>query len=215
MFTLSHDTFSQMYVATFGPLKPASASGLDALLGFLELDPDISDVRWAAYMLATVKHECADRWQPIEEFGKGKDRPYGQPVTVAGEDGTQYTNKYYGRGYVQLTWNLNYDKLSRALDLGNGLVLHPEHALEPQTAYRIMSYGMRRGSFTGKKLQDYVHDDVCDYFQARRIINTLDKAAVIQGYGERFEDLLRQSLTANGGSPATEGPDSSTASAAG
>jgi len=188
--------------------------GLDALLGFLELDPDISDVRWAAYMLATVKHECADRWQPIEEFGKGKDRPVRSARHVAGEDGTQYTNKYYGRGYVQLTWNLNYDKLSRALDLGNGLVLHPEHALEPQTAYRIMSYGMRRAPY-GQEAPGLRARRCLRLFSGATHYQYPGQAAVIQGYGERFEDLLRQSLTANGGSPATEGPDSSTASAAG
>lgn len=128
-------------------------------------------------------------------------------------DGTKYTNKYYGRGYVQLTWKLNYDNLGRALGLGNGLVLHPEHALEPQTAYRIMSYGMRQGSFTGKKLQDYIHDESCDYFQARRIINALDKADVIQGYSEKLEGLLKQCLTAGGETAAVGGADSSAVSA--
>ena len=214
MFTFSHDTFFQMYVATFAPLKPVAASGLEALLGFLEEDPDVNDVRWAAYMLATVKHECADRWQPIEEFGKGKGHPYGQPVNVADDDGTQYTNQYYGRGYVQLTWKLNYDKMSRALDLGNGLVLHPEHALEPQTAYRIMSYGMRQGSFTGKKLQDYIHDDICDYLHARRIINALDKAALIQGYAQELGNLLNESLAASGAIP-SDTPNSAANAAGG
>ncbi len=209
MFTFGRDTFFQMYEAAFAALSPPAASGLGALLASLEEDPDVSNVRWAAYMLATVKHECADRWQPIEEFGKGKGRPYGQPVTVTDADGTQFTNRYYGRGYVQLTWKLNYDKMSKALDLGNGLVLHPEHALEPQTAYRIMSYGMRQGSFTGKNLQDYIHDDICDYFQARRIINALDRAALIQGYAETFENLLNANLAA-GAATAADAPQAGT-----
>ncbi len=214
MLAFNHESFLQAYAAAFAALKPAAASGLDALLGFLEEDPDVSDVRWAAYMLATVKHECADRWQPIEEFGKGKGHAYGQPATVTDADGTQYTNTYYGRGYVQLTWKLNYDKMSRALDLGNGLVLHPEHALEPQTAYGIMSYGMRQGSFTGKKLQDYIHDGICDYFQARRIINALDKAALIQGYAQELGNLLNESLAASGAIP-SDTPDSAANAAGG
>src|SRR5450432_764022 len=114
MFTFDHDKFSRSYGASFGAPTPAAASGQEVILGLLEQDPDISDVRWAAYMLATVKHECADQWQPIEEFGKGKGRPYGQPVTIADADGTQFTNTYYGRGFVQLTWKFNYDKLGRA-----------------------------------------------------------------------------------------------------
>jgi putative chitinase len=198
MFAIDHDVFTSLYEAAFGKLKPSAASGQEALLGSLEEDPDITDFRCAAYMLATVKHECANRWQPIEELGKGKNRPYGQPVTVTDADGTQFTNLYYGRGFVQLTWKLNYDKMGRALNLGNGLLLHPEHALEPSTAYRIMSYGMRLGSFTSKKLSDYIHDDKCDYFQARRIINELDQAALIQGYAEKLEGLLKSSLVTGG-----------------
>jgi hypothetical protein len=198
MFAIDHGIFAPLYEAAFGKLKPLAASGQEALLGSLEQDPDITDIRCAAYMLATVKHECADRWQPIEEFGKGKNRPYGQPVTVTDADGTQFTNVYYGRGFVQLTWKLNYDKIGRALNFGNGLLLHPEHALEPLTAYRIMSYGMRQGSFTTKKFSDYIHDDNCDYFQARRIINALDQAALIQGYAEKLEGLLKSSLVTDG-----------------
>jgi hypothetical protein len=153
-----------------------------------------NDVRWAAYILATVKHECADRWLPIEEFGKGKGHPYGEPVTVADADGTQFTNRYYGRGFVQLTWKFNYAKLGRALGLGNGLLLHPEHALEPTTAYTIMSYGMRQGFFTTKRLSDYIHEESCDYLQSRRIINKLDQAERIQAYAQKLETILKGSL---------------------
>lgn len=196
MFTFDHDKFARSYEASFEAPKSAAAFGQEAILGFFEQDPDIVDVRWAAYMLATVKHECADRWRPIEEFGKGKGRPYGQPVTIADADGTQFTNTYYGRGFVQLTWKFNYDRLGRALGLGNGLLLHPEHALEPSTAYRIMSYGMRQGFFTTKKLSDYIHEDSCDYFQSRRIINGLDQAERIQGYAQKLEAILKDSLVA-------------------
>jgi len=206
MFTFDHARFSQSYETAFGRLGPAAVSGQETLLRLVEQDPDVTDVRWVAYMFATVKHECANRWQPIEEFGKGKGRPYGLPATVADADGTQFTNTYYGRGFVQLTWKLNYDRLGRALNLGNGLLLHPEHALEPMTAYRIMSYGMRQGAFTTQKLADYIHDGTCDYFQARRIINALDQAALIQGYAERLEGLLKGSLVPAGSGAAAAPP---------
>jgi putative chitinase len=196
LFTFNRDKFSESYQSSFDVLKPAAAAGQQAILGLLEEDPDIVDIRWAAYMLATIKHECADRWRPIEEFGKGKGRPYGAPVTVADADGTQFTNTYYGRGFVQLTWKFNYDRLGRALGVGNALILHPEHALEPTTAYKIMSYGMRQGFFTTKKLSDYIHDDSCDYLQSRRIINGLDQAERIQEYAQKLETILKDSLAA-------------------
>jgi putative chitinase len=90
---------------------------------------------------------------------------------------------------------MNYDKVGQVLGLGNGLVLHPEHALEPTIAYRIMSYGMRHGSFTGKGLSSYIQGDACDYLNARRIINGLDQAGRIQGYAQALESVLTQART--------------------
>ncbi len=171
-------------------LGGAAVEGLHQLLEFIQEDAAITNPRWAAYMLATVRHECAAKWTPIEEFGKGKGRPYGVPVSVADADGTTFTNTYYGRGYVQLTWRANYDRVGRAIGLGNTLLLHPEHALEPQTSYAIMSYGMRTGAFTGKKLADSITETACDYVNARRIINRLDQAKKIAGYAAQFEGML-------------------------
>lgn len=172
--------------------KTSAVAGLQAILEAMQEDPDLTDMRWAAYMLATVQRECANQWQPIEEFGKGKGKPYGVPVKVVDADGVTHTNTYYGRGYVQLTWKANYANMSSKLGLGNTLLIHPEHALEPQTAYRIMSFGMRHGSFTGKKLGDFIHDNVCDYVNSRKIINGLDHAQEIAGFAQNFEQLLRK-----------------------
>lgn len=40
----------------------------------------ITDIRWSAYMLATSFHETARTMQPVEEIGKGRDKPYGQKL---------------------------------------------------------------------------------------------------------------------------------------
>ena len=197
MFAFDNDKFLSGYQTSFAipRLTDSSSSGLMNLIALLAEDPDVTDIRWAAYMLATVKHECANSWMPIEEFGKGQGKPYGQPTVVTDQNGTQFTNTYYGRGFVQLTWRLNYDRLGQALGLANGLVLHPEHALEPATAYRIMSFGMRHGSFTGKGLGAYIQGDACDYLNARRIINGLDQADRIRGYAQILESVLNQAKT--------------------
>ncbi|HEX6367479.1 MAG TPA: papain-like cysteine protease family protein [Longimicrobium sp.] len=181
--------FFDGYRAKYGSLKQGQVDGLNALLAAVEADPDVSDVRWVAYMLATVKHECADTWQPIEEYGKGKGHKYGNPVTVTDPDGNTYTNVYYGRGYVQLTWEANYRKMGSAL--GNRLHYEPALALQPDVAYRIMSLGMRRGDFTGKKLADYISGTTADYVNARRIINGTDRADLIAGYARDLEAILR------------------------
>jgi hypothetical protein len=186
--------FFQKYSATY-KLPAGPAIGLGQILGRLAADPDILDVRWAAYVLATIKHECADVWHPIEEFGKGKGRPYGTPITLTDSSGKQYINTYYGRGYVQLTWKNNYQKLGHALGLGDDLMYHPEKALSPDLAYQIMSYGMRTGSFTGKKLADYIHDRSCNDRDARQIINGRDSCDKIADYAQHLEKLLHASVT--------------------
>jgi putative chitinase len=188
-----HDKFIDLYKSAYGALDNIQTSGLRGLLGFCEKDNHVSDVRWTAYMLATVKHECGNRWQPIEECGKGRNMAYGTPVRVKGNDGKIYTNTYYGRGYVQLTWVDNYRKMSYNLNLGDDILVHPERALEASIAYRIMSFGMRNGSFTGVCLSDCISRSKCDYHGARQIINVHDQAPLIQGYAQKLEALLRES----------------------
>ena len=198
MFNFDVNAICTQYKQQNKTLTAASVAGMQSILENIAEDPDVTDIRWAAYMLATVKRECANKWLPLEEFGKGKGRPYGVPVKVTDADGTTYTNTYYGRGYVQLTWKANYANMGAKLGLGNLLVLHPEHALEAATAYKIMSFGMRHGSFTGKKLADFIHDNVADYVNSRRIINGLDHAQDIAGYAKSFEALLRKNTKAAG-----------------
>ncbi|HEX5748891.1 MAG TPA: peptidoglycan-binding protein [Archangium sp.] len=191
--TFRHDRFMSDYMGTYGILDDSAAHGLSMLLRFIDRDPQISDVRWAAYMLATVKHECADTWQPIEEYGQGAGYAYGNPVNVVGSDGQNYSNVYYGRGYVQLTWKKNYKTMSDILYGDDRLVIHPELVLEPDVAYKIMSYGMRNGSFTSRSLGDYIKDNNCNYVNARRIINGTDEATRIATYARELERMLKAS----------------------
>jgi putative chitinase len=198
-----HQMFISLYNAQpqYGALDDSQASGMDTLLSFLEQDADISDVRWAAYMLATVKEECADTWQPIEEIGKGQGLPYGNPVTVTDPNGNTYVNTYYGGGYPQLTGEDSYQQMGQNLNLGDQLLYHPELALDPPTSYNVMSYGMRNGSFTGVSLGDFINDSQTDYVDARRIINGLDNTETIAAYATTLESLLRQSSAGEGPGP--------------
>jgi len=197
-----HPTFLNSYSAIYGPLNDSQSAGLESLLGNIELDQDLADLRWAAYMLATVKLECADTFLPITERGGQSYFDKYEPGTSIGKSlgNTQPGDGYLfrGRGYVQLTGRTNYGNMSSRLALSgdDDLVLHPEAALQPDVAYRIMSYGMRRGSFTGKKLGDYISDAGCNYQQARRIINGLNRADDIAGYAASFESSLKNSSMA-------------------
>ena len=198
----NHTTFFNGYRNLYGKLNQTQISGLDNLLGYVELDPAITDLRWLAYMLATVKHECADTFQPVTERGPKSYFDKYEPGTDLGKRlGNKVKGDGYlfrGRGYVQITGRSNYEKMTKNLALTGeeDLVLHPDAALHPEISYRIMSYGMRQGSFTTKKLADYIIATKTDYTNARRIINGLDQAAKIKGYAVNFETVLKNSLVA-------------------
>lgn len=187
--------FFDAYRAAWGPLKQPQVSGLEDLLGRLEEDAEVTNIRHAAYMLATVKHECADTWAPIIERGAPAYFDKYEPGTRLG---LQLGNRekgdgirYKGRGYVQITGRANYAKLGELLGIGDALVKSPLLALDPGIAYRIMSGGMRNGLFTGRKLADFIAGPLCDYIGARRIINGLDCAERIAGYAQAFERVLQ------------------------
>lgn len=145
-----------------------------------ELDPLVQQ---SAYILATVYHETARTMQPIEEYGGWN---------------TRYA-PWFGRGYIQLTWEENYKKQQEKLK-GMPLVhLHDipyqvhdnkDLALNPHTSAIITVWGMKDGDFTGKKLDDYINNQSVDYVNARRIVNGTDRAEKIAEYAELYESAI-------------------------
>lgn len=184
---IDKDKFLFLYQEShFKALTDNQKSGLIALISFIESDVNMLDPRWVSYCLATAFHECAGTWMPIAEYGKGKGMKYGSP-DVNGQ-------VFYGRGFVQLTWAGNYKSMGKVC--GVDLYNNPDLAMQSDIAYKIMSYGMRNGTFTGASLKQKIHDDVCDYVNARRIINGTDCANKIAGYAEKFEAILKESVAA-------------------
>jgi putative chitinase len=201
---IDHTAFFNGYRDAYGRLGQTTVAGVELLGGHMENDTGITDLRWAAYMLATVKHECANTWLPITEKGnKSYFDKYETGTTLGQRLGNTEPGdgwKYRGRGYVQITGRANYERMTRVLGLGpdENLVNDPEQALRPVIAYRIMSVGMRQGLFTGKKLSDYINAKGCDYKNARQIINGLDQWELIQGYAQTLEGVLRAAIVPEG-----------------
>lgn len=162
--------------------------GLNVFLDWYDANPPLPekyhlDDRSFAYILATTFHETARTMQPIEEYGKGSGKSYGKPAGPYGQ-------KYYGRGFVQLTWYENYVRQDDKLSLGKTLVQNPARALEPAIALEIIIKGMVDGDFTGKKLsQFFTHEDT-NWYDARVIVNGHDQASTIAGYAEKFMNAI-------------------------
>ena len=92
---------------------------------------------------------------------------------------------YYGRGYVQLTWEANYEKFGKLLGLD--LLNHPDLALLPDNAIKILVTGMKNGLFTGYGLDDFFTlNTTPDFAHARRIINGMDKAHTIASMAQHI-----------------------------
>jgi len=141
-------------------------------------------VSWLAYGLATAWHEA--RLKPIEEWGKGASKPYGKPGRNSGQ-------RPYGRGLVQLTHDVNYERADEELELNGALIKNYALALRPDIAASVLVKGMEAGWFTSKKLGDYLPARLgvpAQFKAARRIINGTDKDDLIAGYAMKFQDAL-------------------------
>lgn len=201
--------FDHVRTALFnGKLKQTQVEGLNYILDVWEKDHANWDDRWLAYALGTTHLETGAAMQPINEIGGNKyfERNYGpnghSPARAKKMGNTQPGDgaKYHGRGFVQLTWKVNYQKMSTHLTKAFGksidLVSEPNLALKPEYAAEIMFHGMNTGSFTGKKLSDYFTKNgdgkpaKDNWVGARAIINGNDKAALIAGYAKTYYAAL-------------------------
>ena len=166
-----------------GALEQIHVDGQSVILAVWEYQgggTPMDDERWLAYMLATTYHETAMRMWPITEYG-----------SESYLKGKEYW-PYIGRGFVQLTWESNYEKASKILSLYDerDLVDHPELALDSLIATRILFRGMAEGWFTGKKLGQYFNSTKDDPLNARQIINGNDDDELIRGHHNKFLEAL-------------------------
>lgn len=158
---------------------------MDLKLGFTRLLIDESRRQGllrnqGAYVLATSFWETAHTMKPVveaywlsEQWRKDHLRYY----------------PWYGRGFVQLTWEKNYQLAARLL--GVALDKDPGLALDPEIAGKIAVTGMREGWFTGKKLDDFITLNVSDFEGARKIINGVDRKREIAEIARHYDADLK------------------------
>lgn len=189
----------------FGHFSQPQIEGLDAILDALEKESFNREEE--AYILATAFHESAHTMQPVRETLATSDDQAILRLESSWKAGklpwvkTPYWRKdaegksWFGRGLVQITFRYNYVKLGAAI--GEDLVTDPNRALDDEVAIKILIVGMRDGLFTGSKLSSYIDgldesdaEDYREFLNARRIVNGIDRAALIAGYAITFEHGL-------------------------
>jgi putative chitinase len=197
---IDRDFFFQRIRQTLfeGTIQPKQLKGLTQILDRWQQEHgDTGDRRQLAYILATAFHETAATMQPIKErggkvyFQENYDIAGDNPARARANGNTEPGDgaRYAGRGFVQLTWKNNYRRVGNLI--GVDLVSNPDRALEPENAATILILGMEQGWFTGRRLGDYFSGTRAEWMQARRIVNGLDQAGLIAGYGRRFFAAMR------------------------
>jgi hypothetical protein len=136
----------------------------------------------AAYVLATAWWETAHTVEPVKEA-------YWVKNAEAWRKKNLRYYPWYGRGYVQLTWERNY--IFAGKQLGLDLTTNPEAVMKPDVSAQILVTGSLEGWFTGKKLGDYITLSKSDFKGARRIINGTDKAAAIATIARAYDAALK------------------------
>lgn len=174
-----------------GTLTQPQVDGINAILAAWERSGD-GDDRKLAYLLATAKHETANTMQPITEYGGrsyfNKYEPGTKIGKALGNSNVGDGFRFRGRGYVQLTGRFNYRNAGIKMDAD--LITDPDKALKPDIAGVALVRGSLEGWYTGKKLGDYISAAKSDYINARRVINGTDKAQLIAGYADKFEQAI-------------------------
>lgn len=146
---------------------------------------------WVPYVMATVKHETAGTFLPINEFGTDVyfRRRYGPQTDVGKRLGNMVESDatdFKGRGYVQITGRDNYKRVGQNLGLGDRLVQFPHMALNPSISLAILCDGMYNGWFTGLSLRKMEAQQPSDYTPWRRMINGTDKAEHIAAIARSY-----------------------------
>lgn len=174
--------FLEEYRKLLDKNKKLTKKETEALSLFLDMYSRVKDYftvpQWA-YVFATVFHETAHTFEPVkeglnlsEEWRKRNLRYY----------------PWYGRGYVQLTWEYNYQKFKNLM--GIDYIENPDLVMQPELSFQILIYGMKHGEFTGRRIGRYINENKKDYRLARYVINGRDKRDLIASYAEIFEKIL-------------------------
>ena len=175
--------FKEIRKTLFDKLSQLQVDGIEAILNECEAQK-VADVRHISYIFATAYHEGVNL--------KTGERIV--PVIEGGSLSYLKSKKYFpyvGRGYVQLTWDYNYRKYTKIM--GIDFMAKPELLLDVKNSAFILVHGMVNGTFTGKKLKDYIGVKT-DFVNARRIINGTDKASLIASHANAFLTAIKASL---------------------
>lgn len=138
----------------------------------------IATPRVIAYAVATAERETDHTFKPIEEYGGP------QQAIALGYSGGE---RYYGRGYIQITHDYNYREMGEKIGMGEALVINPELALDPKVASKILAEFFKEREVATKAEADFI--------AARGPINGSDHAESIAQEAENYLQAIEEAKT--------------------
>jgi len=195
---INRQKFYEGFRSKFGKLVQPKVDAINFLLDEFDKSELFDSKAKIAYAFATIMRETAETFQPVKEgywitnnrVQKLYNYYYNHnrhaldtifPNGLAGKN-------YLGRGRIQTTHNYNYKNIGDKL--GIDLLNNPDLALDNETDWKILELGFSTGIWTGKKLSNYINDDIVDYYNARKIVNGLDHAREIANDAEKFYNII-------------------------
>jgi len=164
-------------------LTQKEVEAIDDFVDMVDAEINYFTIPEWAYIFATVYHETAHTFLPVieaywktDEWRKRNFRYY----------------PFFGRGFVQLTWERNYKLYAKLLNVD--IVNNPELAQDPKTAFKILIDGCKFGRFTGVGLGKYLKNGKPNYKGMRRVVNGADKAELIEDYAYEFKRILNKAI---------------------
>jgi predicted chitinase len=170
---LSSDTIDNLVSEVPASARGAARNNLPLIAKALEhegiLTPNV-----LAYALATIEHETAGTFEPIEEIkGRKSARRLGY------EGGTNY----FGRGFIQLTHLRNYKKMGERIGMGDELAKNPALAATPDVAAKVLA-----AFFKDNNIARLAHNG--DFVDARRPVNPDMQAGWIAQLAWKYRDMI-------------------------
>lgn len=184
-----------------GSLRQHHVDGINTIISKAEKYPQ--PLSFTAYNLGTAVVETGFSMQPVREtefhgrrytdaqvvarldraYQQGRLKQVKKPYWRVDSDG----KSWFGRGYVQITHKDNYRRVGDRI--GVDLVEDPSRALNPDVAATIMVIGCQEGLFSGRRLGEFLPGD---FYNARKVVNGLDRAQEIADYASRFLEALTE-----------------------
>lgn len=186
---MNKGAFYKTIRARLGPLTQSQVDGFEHILNAIDGAP----LSHQAYMLATAWHETAKTMQPVREAFN---------LSEAWRKKNLRYWPWYGRGYVQTTWQKNYARLdaeaaAAGLTKPGEILANLDLAMRPDIAAFALRRGLEEGWYDaqGKTMaQRLPMSGVAtraQYINARYLVNIQDKADDIEDYAQAFERALR------------------------